>query len=485
MHPLPIRPTLSCNTIAKDPTMPTTHPVRFLLAGLACLLAVPGGPGRVLRAAERPNVLFICIDDLRTELGCYGCSHVKSPNIDRLAERGMRFDRACVQAAFCNPSRASFLTGLRPDATRVLDNRTWFRDTLPDAVTMPQLFKENGYTTWRIGKIFHGTASMDDPRGWHKAVYPKVTDRGRTGTGRNLTGGRVRWCRWMAAEGDDDDQPDGQIAAVAVDFLRDRHRQPFFLAVGFHKPHDPFVAPAKYFLPYPPESLKLYRDPADRSPELPLAVPRSWKTEFDQFTDQHRLEFFRAYLACITFVDAQIGRVLDALEASPHRENTIVVLISDHGYHLGERGWWNKNTLFELTARSPMIVYSPEMKAKGTPCTRLVEVVDLYPTLAESCGLTAPENLAGRSFLPLLDDPRQPWKEAAFMQLVRGPAEGRTVRTERWRYTEWDAGRQGAELYDHNNDPGEWHNLAKAPEHGGTVAELRELLHRGPEREDE
>lgn len=462
--------------------MLTTHPVRFLLAGLACLLAVPGGPGRVVRAADRPNVLFICIDDLRTELGCYGCSHVKSPNIDRLAERGMRFDRAYVQAAFCNPSRASFLTGLRPDATRVLNNTTWFRDTLPDAVTMPQLFKENGYTTWRIGKIFHGTASMDDPRGWHKAVYPQGTDRGRTGTGRNLTGGRVRWCRWMAAEGDDDDQPDGQIAAVAVDFLGDRHRQPFFLAVGFHKPHDPFVAPAKYFDPYPPESLKLYRDPADRSPELPLAVPRGWKTEFDQFTDQQRLEFFRAYLACITFVDAQIGRVLDALEASPHRENTIVVLIADHGYHLGERGWWNKNTLFELTARTPMIVYSPRMKAKGTPCTRLVEFVDLYPTLAESCGLTAPENLAGRSFLPLLDDPRQPWKEAAFMQLVRGPVEGRTVRTQRWRYTEWDAGRQGAELYDHDNDPGEYHNLANAPQHAGTVAELRELLRRGPQR---
>jgi iduronate 2-sulfatase len=432
-------------------------------------------------AEAAPNVLFIAVDDLRCELGCYGKSHVHSPNIDRLAERGMRFDRAYVQAAFCNPSRASFLTGLRPDQTKVLGNREWFRDTLPNAVTLPQLFKQNGYYTYRIGKIFHGTESMEDPQGWHQAVYPKGTDLGKRGEGRNLTEDKIRWCRWKAAEGSDEDQPDGQIAALAVDFLHQTHDRPFFLAVGFHKPHDPFVAPAKYFQHYPIEQLQLNRDPQVRSPELPPALPDGWKKEFDKFDDQKRREFLRAYLACISFVDAQIGKVLDCLRETGHDDDTIIVLVSDHGYHLGERGWWNKNTLFELTARTPMIVYTPEMRAHGKPCSRLVEFVDIYPTIADYCGLTPPNGLAGRSFLPLLDDPQQPWKEAAFMQLVRGPIDGRTVRTERWRYTEWDQGRQGVELYDHHEDPGEYHNLAANPEHADTVKVLRELLHRGPQ----
>lgn len=429
----------------------------------------------------RPNVLFIAIDDLRTELGCYGADHVRTPNIDRLAAQGMRFDRAYVQAAFCNPSRVSFLTGLRPDNTRVLGNRTWFRDNLPDAVTLPQLFKQNGYYTLRLGKIFHGAESMEDPQAWHEAIYPKVTERGLRGEGRNLTDGKVKWCRWKAAEGDDLDQPDGQIAQLAVDFLKKRHEQPFFLAVGFHKPHDPFIAPARYFDGYPLDSLRLHRDPPDRSPDVTLAIPGTWKTPFDEFTDQERREFLRAYYACTTFVDAQVGKVLRALDESGARDNTVVILISDHGYHLGERGWWNKNTLFELTARTPMIIYAPQMRAKGQSCRRLVEFVDIYPTLTDLCGVTSPANLAGRSAAPLLDDPDQPWKQAAYMQLVRGAAEGRTVRTERWRYTEWDQGRQGIELYDHDDDPGEYHNLANDPQHAATVIKLRKLLREGPQ----
>ena len=426
--------------------------------------------------AGRPNVLLITIDDLRAEIGCYGHPQVQTPHIDRLAERGMRFDRAYVQATFCNPSRASFLTGLRPDTTGVLDNRTWFRQKLPDAVTLPQLFKENGYHTVRLGKIFHGTQQMEDPKAWNVAEYPKPTELGLTGEGRNLTGGTVKWCRWMAARGDDEDQPDGQIARRAVGFIRRDHGRPFLLAVGFYKPHDPFVAPAKYFEPYPLKDLKLYRDPADRSAEMPLAVPKGWKKEFDKFTDQERREFLRSYYAGTTFVDAQIGKVLAALEHCGLASNTIVVLISDHGYHLGERGWWNKSTLFELTARTPMIVYSPRMKAKGKSCSRLVEFVDIYPTLSELCGIRPPENLEGRSFVPLLDEPELAWKEAAYTQLRRGAVEGRAVRTERWRYIEWDEGRQGAELYDHENDPGEYHNLAGDPQHADVTASLKQLL---------
>jgi uncharacterized sulfatase len=284
----------------------------------------------------------------------------------------------------------------------------------------------------------------------------------------------------MATEGDDLDQPDGQIARQAVEFLRKEHEQPFFLAVGFHKPHDPFHAPARYFDLYPLDELRLHRDPPDRSPDLSWAIPAgSWKSQFDAFSDQERREFLRAYYACTTFVDAQVGKVLQTLEETDYAGNTFVVLISDHGYHLGERGWWNKNTLFELTARTPMIVYRPQMKAAGQSCSRLVEFVDIYPTLAEYCRLTPPADLAGRSMLPLLDDPTRAWKDCATMQLRRGNVAGRTVRTERWRYTEWDQGRQGVELYDHDADPGEYHNLADDPALADVRQSLRGLLQGG------
>ena len=453
------------------------HRLVFLVRLLGMVLAVCViGRGIACARDSAPNVLLITIDDLRCETGCYGKPWVQTPNIDSLAKRGMRFDRAYVQAAFCNPSRTSFLTGLRPDSTGVLDNRTFFRDKLPDVVTLPQLFKENGYYTMRVGKIFHGTKSMEDPKAWHKAIYPRGTERGRQGEGRNLTDGVINWCWWRAAEGDDEDQPDGQNATEAVRFLKGKHDRPFFLAVGMYKPHDPFVAPKKYFEPYPFDKLKLYRDPSDRSADLAHAVPNGWKVVFDKFTDQKRLEFLRAYYAGTTFIDAQIGRVLTALEESGQADNTIIVCISDHGYHLGERGWWNKNTLFELTARTPMIVYVPGMKGMGVPCSRLVEFVDIFPTLTELCKITPPPGLQGRSFAPLLEDPQQPWKPAAYTQLVRGRIDGRAVCTDRYRYIEWDGGREGTELYDHASDPGEYHNLAADPTHADTVARHKALL---------
>jgi uncharacterized sulfatase len=414
-------------------------------------------------------------DDLRPELGCYGKNQVHTPNIDRLAARGMRFDRAYVQETFCNPSRTSLLTGLRPDQTRVHDNKTWFRNHLPDVVTLPQLFRTSGYETMRLGKIYHDEGGMEDTKAWDKAIYPKGTPRGRLGEGRNLTGGRVRWCAWRAAEGDDEDQSDGQIAREAVAFLRRPHERPFFLAVGFYKPHDPFVAPKKYFDLYPLDRLKLYRDPADRSPDLPLALG-GLLSEFARFTDRERLEFLRAYYAGISFMDAQLGKVLAALDESDHADNTIILFMGDNGYHLGERGWWNKSTLFELSARVPLVVYAPRMKAQGKACERLVEFVDIYPTLTDLCGLKPPDDLAGRSFAPLLDAPEQSWKEAAYSQVQRGKVTGRSVRTERWRYTEWDEGRQASELYDHQTDPGEYRNLAGDAKHADVVAQHRKLL---------
>lgn len=446
------------------------------------VLTVPVLFAEQASTGSRPNVLFVVVDDLRPQLACYGATQMKTPNVDRLANKGMRFERAYVQAAFCNPSRNSFLSGYRPGKTRIFDNHTRLRETLPDAVTLPQLFKESGYHTYNLGKIFHGGALMNDPRSWSRAEHPKVTDLGNQGEGRDLTGGKLKWCRWLAAEGDDEDQPDGQIANLAVEFLKERESspsEPFFLAVGFHKPHDPFNAPARYFDLYPEESLKLHRDPEDRPPDNEFALAGGFKRAFDLFTDRERLEFLRAYYACTSFMDAQLGKVLDALEASSFAANTVIVFLSDHGYHLGERNWWNKNTLFEWTGRSPLIVFAPGMKAAGKPCNRIVEFIDIYPTVAELCGLNPPDDLHGTGFSPLLDDPEQPWKSAAFTQLMRGPVEGRTVRTEHWRYTEWDGGGKGVELYDHRKDPGEYYNLSADPEHSEDGKYLRELLRSG------
>jgi uncharacterized sulfatase len=435
------------------------------------------------------NVLFIMADDLRADLGCYGHAIVRSPNIDKLAARGMRFDRAYCQYPVCNPSRASLLTGLRPDRTRILDNNTQFRKTLPDVVTLPQLFRQNGYFTASLGKIFHRgltmedlRSDMDDPKSWDAARYFQATERGNRGDGRNLTEGRVAWCRWLAAEGDDDDQPDGQISREAIRMLEEHRDRPFFLALGFHKPHDPFIAPKKYFDFYSLEKLKPPEEPPDRSSDVPLAIPAGGKKEFDRFSDKERREFIRAYYAGVSFTDAQIGKVVEALDRLKLADKTIIIFLGDHGYHLGERGWWNKSTLFELSARAPLIVFAPQMKAKGKSSSRLVEFVDIYPTLVELCGLKPPSPLEGRSFRPLLDEPARAWKEAAFTQVQRGRIAGYSVRTERWRYTEWDEARAGLELYDHEYDPHEYHNLAEEPKHEKIRAKLKQLLSDGTRR---
>ena len=443
-------------------------------AGLAALTQAANLNGKASQAKR--NVLFVAVDDLNHSLGCYGHPLVKSPNIDRLAARGIRFERAYCQFTICNPSRTSFLTGLRPDSTGILNNTTGFRSKLPDVVTLPQLFRKNGYFTARLGKIFHGRKNTDDLHAWDLTSDPKATPLGQEGRGRNLTGGRVNWCRWLAAEGGDEDQPDGQIAAEAIRLLEQRRDNPFFIAVGFLKPHDPFIAPKKYFDLYPIESLILPEDPPDRSPELAQAIGSGWKDEFDLFTDRERREFMRAYYAGISFMDAQLGKIMAALDRLGLWQNTTVVFFSDHGYHLGERGWWNKNTLFELSARTPLIVATPEMKAKGTSCSSIVEFVDIYPTLADLHGLAAPGNLEGTSFTPLLNDPNRPWKKMAFTQVQRGKIAGRSVRTERWRYTEWDRGKQGTELYDHNSDPGEYYNLASDSKYEQIVVEHKRLL---------
>jgi uncharacterized sulfatase len=290
-----------------------------------------------------------------------------------------------------------------------------------------------------------------------------------------MSGGKYAWCRWLAAEGDDTDQPDGQHAVEAVKLMEKYRDRPFFLAVGFHKPHDPFIAPKKYFDRYPLDSLKA---PQDKRPTEPaLAIPKG--TDFSIFTDQDKKEFLRSYYAGITFMDAQVGKLLEALDRLGLAENTIIVFIGDHGYHLGEHGWWNKNTLFELSARPPLIVTAPGSKTAGKSASGLVEFVDLYPTLTDLAGMKTPAGLEGISFRPLLDEPERAWKKAAFTQVQRGKVAGYSVRTPRWRYTEWDGGKAGVELYDHNTDPGEYRNLATEAAHADTVAEMRQVLRAG------
>ncbi|MCA9426764.1 MAG: sulfatase, partial [Candidatus Omnitrophica bacterium] len=410
-------------------------------------------------AEGKYNVLLIMSDDLNNTLHCYGDPLVQSPNIDRLAERGMKFDRAYCQYPLCNPSRSSMMTGYLPDKTEVLSNQTHFRTTIPKAVTLPQLFKENGYYVARVGKIFHygvpreiGTSGvMDDPPSWDQVVNPRGRDKDDEADIFTLRPGQYGGTlSWLAAEGTDDEQTDGIGAAEAIEILDRRHDQPFFLAVGFYRPHTPYVAPKIYFNLYPLNQLKL----APIQPTLDQVFPAalmSHKKEHEDLTDSLRREAIQAYHASTTFMDAQLGKLLDAMDRHNLWENTIVVFSSDHGYHLGEHGLWQKMSLFEESARVPLVIYHPEMKGAGKSSGSPVELVDVYPTVADLCGLDAPDDLSGKSLRPILEDPSAIVQKAALTQVSRGKGRGAnaegfkgySIRTDRYRYTEWDGGKEG------------------------------------------
>ncbi len=456
----------------------------------ALLLALAAWPARA-DEKPRPNVLFIALDDLNTSLGCYAHPLVKSPNIDRLAARGVRFERAYCQYPLCNPSRSSLMFGLRPDATGVQDNGTNYRTTLPRAVALPQFFRQHGYFAARVGKMYHygvpndiGNASMDDPKSWEMTFNAWGRDKTDEAKVINYTpqlglGGALSW---MIADGGDDEQTDAHVADEAIRILGQNRGRPFFLGVGFYRPHVPCVAPKKWFDLYPLDKVTLPPDPPDdrkHHPEAAYTVnPPNYGLDAAKLKDMRR-----AYYAAVSYGDAQVGRLLDALERLKLADNTIVVLWGDHGWHLGEHGLWQKMTLFEEVARVPLIIMAPGRKGNGQVCGRPAELLDLYPTLADLCGLPVPQGLQGTSLRPLLDDPTAPGKKAAYTQVRRGGPQnqflGRSVRTERWRYSEWDGGKRGVELYDHDNDPHEYRNLADDPQHAATVKELKELLKRG------
>lgn len=453
----------------------------FIRRTAACSLLLLG---TVAGAADRPNILLIMADDLRDTVGCYGNAQVKTPNIDRLAARGVRFDRAYVQYPVCNPSRASLLTGMRPEQSGVADNTTPFRKLLPEVVTLPQVLRQSGWHTVSYGKILHtGAPRPDVPGGWLDAekswdqaqMFP-TTAAGKVIEGRNLTGGLLDWCEWGATAGTDDDQPDGQVALHSIRAMErlTAEGKPWLIGAGFHRPHDPFIAPKKYFDMYSLDQLQLHRDPANASPLPPLSIEGGdYAKAFDAFTDRDRLEFLRAYYASVTFMDAQVGRLMEALDRLELWDKTVVVFMGDHGYHLNERNWWNKNTLFERSCRVPFIVAAPDAP-RGQVRRGLVEMVDLYPTLLDYCAVPAPHKMPGRSLRPQLHDSRAPGRAAAFTFVSRGPHYGQSVRTDRWRYIQWSDGR--TELYDAEHDPEEMHDQSARPEHAALIGEMRALL---------
>ena len=459
----------------------------FLLLAVAACSAEAGS--RPPSGQDRPlNVLFITSDDLNTDLGCYGHPFVRTPNLDRLAARAVRFDRAYCQFPLCNPSRASFLTGLRPDTTGVHENATHFRKNVPDAVTLPQLFTRHGYFAARVGKLYHygvpsqiGTPGLDDPPSWQAAINPRGCEKDEedrcvyyTGNARSMGGSLT----WYVSQGTDEDQTDGKVASEAIRLLEEHRDRPFFLAVGFYRPHVPCVAPKKWFDLYPLERIALPKEPAEHLEKIPAAALAVKPPNYGLDEEKRRL-MIRAYYASVSYMDAQVGRLLDALRRLGLENRTVVVFASDHGWQLGEHGQWQKMTLFERSARVPLLVAAPGARGNGRACGRTVELVDLYPTLADLAGLPAPAGLEGESLRPLLEDPQAPWSFPAYTQVRRGArVEGRSVRTERYRYTEWDGGRAGAELYDYQRDPGEFENLAADPRHAETVAEMKRQLAR-------
>jgi len=440
--------------------------------------------------AKKPNVLFIAVDDLNISLGCYGHPLVKSPAIDRLAARGVRFDHAYCQFPLCSPSRVSMLTGLRPQTTQIFELKTDFRTILPDAVTLPQAFQRAGYFVARVGKLFHygvpggiGTSGLDDPRSWNETVNPRGRDKDDEGKVTNYTPrrGLGSAMSFLVADGDDAEQTDGKSASEAIKLLEAHRDKPFFLGVGFYRPHTPYIAPKKYFDLYPLDSIALPFNPADDRDDIPDPALNIRPANYGLSDEQCR-QCIQAYYASISFMDAQVGRLLDTLERLNLSDNTIVVLWGDHGYLLGQHGQWMKQSLFEESAQVPLLIAAPHMQGNGQACRRIVETIDIYPTLCDLAGLPVPDGLEGTSLKPVMDAPERAWKSAAFSQYPRGEAMGYSMRTPRYRYTEWlEPGKEplGVELYDHVVDPGETANLAAHPDKRVLAAGLSKRLKAG------
>jgi iduronate 2-sulfatase len=444
------------------------------------------------------NVLFIAVDDLRPELGCYGHKQIISPNIDKLAASGMLFERAYCQQAVCAPSRASLLTGCRPDTTKVTDLKTPLPTVRPDLVTLPKAFKDQGYTTISLGKIYHH-AEHDDPKGFSE--MPWRPENGNfpwfalpdnksptTGTEDNPPLGK-RGPPIEAADVDDNQYPDGQTCDRALEYLNKLKDKPFFLAVGFLKPHLPFACPKKYWDLYDRNKIELPNN-MYRPKGAPAIAFTNWAElrnyrgmpKEGPLTDDQARELIHGYYACVSQTDAQVGKLMAELDRLGLRDNTIVILWGDHGWQLGEHAMWTKHTNFELATHAPLMISGPGIKPNQRT-NALVEFVDIYPSLCELAKVPAPKQLEGTSFVPLLNDPTRAWKTAAFSQFPHQNRMGRTLTDGRFRFTVWPpkdkGGKDELELYDHQTDPDENVNVADQPDQAETVKRMTALLASG------
>jgi len=452
----------------------------LFLAAIALLAAIP--LGSAVGAEARPNVLMFAVDDLRPEIDTYGVERMVTPHLDRLAERGVRFDRAYCNIAVCGASRASLMSGLRPTPWRFTSYSTRKDKDAPEAPSLPMTFKQAGYTTISNGKVYHHRT--DDRTAWSQEPWRPETSsiwwakpENRQGPGRGPA--------YESADEPDSIYPDFQIAQKTIEDLRGlaERDEPFFLACGFYRPHLPFVAPKRYWDLYPPDEVTLPENmyfPRD----LDNAFAYSWG-EMRKYSgvpakgpvsDEMARELIRGYHACVSLVDAQVGRVMEELERLGLAENTVVVLWGDHGWQLGEHAMWCKHTNFEVAVRTPLLIAAPGAKTRGTT-PRLVEYVDLYPTLCDLAGLDQPGHVQGRSLVPLLADLDAPHKDAVFSRHGGGDS----IKTDRYRYTEMRAGRgkgalRGTALFDHQKDPDENQCVVDDPEYADVVAELKAQL---------
>lgn len=479
----------------------------FLSAAAGVSLPALGWRLGAQEPRQRPNVLFIAVDDLRPELNCYGRSHMVTPNLDRLAAEGTMFTHAYCQQAVCSPSRTSLLTGLRPDSTQVYDLETHFRNTVPEVTTLPQHFGANGYLVTGIGKIFHG--GLNDDRSWSEPYLRidggrgyveednidyirKITEAHRA---QPTKSGRFRpYSRpYEAGDVPDNAYTDGRMTEIAestLDRLSAQDR-PFFLAVGFLKPHLPFNCPKRYWELYDRESISLADNPFAPAGAPPVALHTSGELRAYRdvpagsaaIPEDLARTLIHGYRACVSYTDACIGRLLRRLDSLGRDRDTLVIVWGDHGWHLGDHGLWCKHTNFEHATRVPMLLRVPGAATAGTPCHALTEFVDIYPSLCELAGLPLPPHLEGSSFAPLVAAPGRPWKRAAFSQYPRGAGiMGYSMRTERHRYTEWirkGGALEAVELYDYQTDPQENANLAVQPEFAPLAARLGAMLHEG------
>ena len=458
-------------------------PFRTTLAALALSLV-----SAVAASPEKPNVLFLIADDLNTALSGFGHKQCKTPNLDRLAERGVKFENMHCQYPVCGASRASLMSGLYPYSNRTLGNAGSLRGSMPDVVTMSQIFRNRGYYAGRVSKIYHmgippeiiaRTAERDDPESWDEAINIKALEQNAPGESTNWSPKDKGSQSFTAvvASGGDSEHADGMAADHAIKILDKVKDKPFFLAVGFVRPHVPLVAPKKYFDGYDRAEMQAPNVPEDDLDDVPEVI-RDYKRNSTSYgvTPELHKGLLQAYYASVSYMDAQVGRVLDALKEKGLEDNTIVVFSSDHGYLLGHHQKFQKQHLFEEATRVPFIISVPWLKEQhGRGTHKITELIDLYPTLAELAGIPAPGNLQGTSLTPLLIDTQSPqWtKDAAFTVSRSG---GETIRTAEWRFTHWGFGENGTELYDLKKDPGEFTNQAQNPEYAAVVERLKKQL---------